>query len=112
MSEPNVGSIFRALSDQTRLRIVSLLTKGELCVCDIMAVLKAPQPKVSRHLSYLKRVGLVTDRRDGRWRHYALVKPSGTFKKRLIDCVESGANETPALAHDTERLASIKRAAC
>jgi ArsR family transcriptional regulator len=104
--------VFRALADQTRLRILSLLAHGELCVCDIMAVLRAPQPKVSRHLGCLKRVGLVSDRREGRWRYYSLVKPKNTFKRRLIECVESHVKESVALQQDVRRLDSVKKAVC
>ena len=57
---PSVDRIFRAFSDRTRLRILNLLSAGELCVCDIVRVLDLPQPKVSRHLAYLRRAGLVS----------------------------------------------------
>ena len=63
--------IFKALSDPTRLRLLSLLSEGEVCVCFLSDVLKLVQPKVSRHLAYLKRAGLVTARREGKWMHYA-----------------------------------------
>lgn len=64
--------IFRALADQSRLRIVCLLLEGELCVCDLTAVLEMPQPTISRHMSTLKLAGLVNDRRAGKWVHYRL----------------------------------------
>ena len=104
--------MFRAFADETRLRILHLLTKGELCVCDIMSVVQAPQPKISRHLGYLKRAGLVTFRRDGRWKHYSLTSPSGEFQKRLISCVGGCLDEAPTLQRDARKLASIKRAKC
>jgi ArsR family transcriptional regulator len=63
---------FHALSDETRLEIVALLSHGEKCVCDLQAVLGAAQSRLSFHLKTLKDAGLVTDRRDGRWIHYAL----------------------------------------
>ena len=73
--------IFKALSDETRLSILALLQQGELCVCDLMAVLELPQSTVSRHLAYLKNAGLVEDRRQGRWMFYRLLaKP----KKRRV----------------------------
>ena len=59
------AKLFKALSDETRLRILSLLTEGELCVCDLMEVLQLPQSTVSRHLAYLRNTGLVADRRQG-----------------------------------------------
>lgn len=68
----NLAQMFKALSDQTRLRILALLTQGELCVCDLMAVLQLPQSTVSRHLAYLRNTGLVSDRREGIWMYYRL----------------------------------------
>ncbi len=63
---------FKALSDETRLRLLALLSHGELCVCDLMAVLQLPQSTVSRHLAYLKNSGLIVDRRQGVWMYYRL----------------------------------------
>ena len=65
-------SLFKALADATRLRILGLLLAGEVCVCDIHESLKIPQSKASRHLAYLRRSGLVETRRDGLWIHYRL----------------------------------------
>jgi len=112
MPDQRINRMFRAFADETRLRILHLLTKGELCVCDIMTVLGAPQPKVSRHLSYLKRAGLVNDRRQGPWRHYSLSQPKTDFQKRLIACVGGCLDEAPALRRDAKKLGSIKKAAC
>ena len=67
-----LAQTFKALSDETRLRILTLLTHGELCVCDLMAVLLLPQSTVSRHLAYLRNSGLIADRRDGVWMYYRL----------------------------------------
>ena len=64
--------MFKALSDETRLRILCLLLEGELCVCDSMAVLQLPQSTVSRHLAYLKNAGWVDDRRCGVWMYYSM----------------------------------------
>ncbi len=64
--------IFKALGDPTRLRIVKLLENGELCVCQLMAVLGMGQSRISRHLSILKQAGLISDRRQGKWVHYML----------------------------------------
>jgi ArsR family transcriptional regulator len=76
-------SIFKALSDETRLRILKLLEKGELCVCDIVAALDLIQPKVSFHLSALKDAGLVKDRKEGKWIHYRF-DDSDAFRRFLI----------------------------
>ena len=69
-----LAQTFKALADETRLRILALLTHGELCVCDLMAVLQLPQSTVSRHLAYLRNAGLVDDRRQGVWMYYRLEK--------------------------------------
>ncbi len=75
--------IFKALSDETRLRIVKLLEHGELCVCDIVAAFEMSQPKVSFHLAALKSAGLVKDRKEGKWMHYR-IDDSDLFRRLLI----------------------------
>ena len=72
LSMKQLARIFKALSDETRLRIIALLSNGELCVCDLMAALDLPQSTVSRHLAYLRHAGLVEDRRNGVWMFYRL----------------------------------------
>jgi ArsR family transcriptional regulator len=76
-------TIFKALSDETRLRIIKLLEQGELCVCDIVAALDMVQPKVSFHLSALKESGFIKDRKQGKWIHYSLDEKD-LFKRMLI----------------------------
>ena len=76
-------TIFKALSDETRLRIIKLLEQGELCVCDITAALDMVQPKVSFHLSALKEAGLIKDRKQGKWIHYSL-DDKDLFRRMLI----------------------------
>jgi ArsR family transcriptional regulator len=76
-------TIFRALSDETRLRILKLLEHGELCVCDIVAAFDMIQPKVSFHLAALKSAGLLKDRRDGKWMRYK-IDDSDLFRRMLI----------------------------
>ncbi len=68
----DLALFYTALSDPTRLRLLSLMRGGEVCVCHLQAVLKTNQPKISRHLAYLKKTGLVEARRDGKWMHYRL----------------------------------------
>jgi ArsR family transcriptional regulator len=77
-------AVFRALADQTRLRILAMLGGGELCVCDIQQALGIPQPKASRHLAYLRRVGLVADRRQGLWVHYRLADVEDPVLKTVV----------------------------
>ncbi|HEY3348129.1 MAG TPA: metalloregulator ArsR/SmtB family transcription factor [Nitrospirota bacterium] len=74
---------FKALADETRLRILKLLEDGELCVCDITAALDMTQPNISFHLGILKEAGLITDRRQGRWNHYNL-NLSGMLNRVLL----------------------------
>jgi ArsR family transcriptional regulator len=78
------AKIFKALADETRLRIMTLLANGELCVCDLMAVLALPQSTVSRHLSYLKNTGWVLDRRQGTWMHYRLNEENTALQQALL----------------------------
>lgn len=72
MAQTQVNLMFRAFSDPTRLRILHLLLDGELCVGDLVKILKVPQPTASRHLAYLRRTGLVATRRNGLWNYYTL----------------------------------------
>jgi ArsR family transcriptional regulator len=72
----NIELLFKALADPTRLRLINLLGDGEVCVCAFVETLKTNQPKISRHLAYLRRAGLVAARRDGKWSHYRLVEPA------------------------------------
>jgi ArsR family transcriptional regulator, arsenate/arsenite/antimonite-responsive transcriptional repressor len=97
--------IFKALSDETRLRIIKLLEGGELCVCDIGAAFDMAQSKVSFHLSALKRAGLVKDRRQGKWMHYRIENPD-MFKRFLVLSVLERIPEQ-TLGRDRERLAGF-----
>lgn len=78
-----LSTIFKALSDETRLRIIKLLEQGELCVCDITAALDMVQPKVSFHLSTLKEAGFIRDRKQGKWIHYSL-NETDLFRRMLV----------------------------
>jgi ArsR family transcriptional regulator len=95
-------TIFKALSDETRLRIIKLLEKGELCVCDITAALDMVQPKVSFHLNTLKAAGLIKDRKAGRWIHYSL-ENSDMRKRFLLLTVMEGVS-ADAVRVDRKRL--------
>ncbi|HXX79967.1 MAG TPA: metalloregulator ArsR/SmtB family transcription factor [Thermodesulfovibrionales bacterium] len=99
-------SIFKALSDETRLRILKLLEDGELCVCDIVAALDMVQPKVSFHLKILKDAGLLRDRKQGKWVHYT-IHDSDMFKRFLLLSV---LEKIPAKAvtEDQERLKQFR----
>lgn len=95
-------TIFKALSDETRLRIVKLLEKSELCVCDITAALDMVQPKVSFHLCALKDAGFIKDRKQGRWTHYSL-NDSDLFRRMLLLSVCERV-PSAAVAEDRKRL--------
>ena len=95
-------SVFKALSDETRLRIVKLLENGELCVCHIVAAVDMSQSKISFHLRILKEAGLVKDRREGKWMHYRL-NESDLFKRFLFLSIAERVREEE-IASDRQRL--------
>jgi ArsR family transcriptional regulator len=97
-----LSSIFKALSDETRLRIVKLLEHGELCVCDIVAALNVVQPKASFHLGVLKEAGFIKDRKQGKWIHYSL-NEADLFRRMLMVSVCEKANGS-LIEEDRKRL--------
>lgn len=99
--------IFKALSEETRIRILKLLEQGELCVCDIVAGLGMIQPKVSFHLGVLKEAGLIRDRKQGRWTHYS-IDDSDFFRRfLLVSVLERIPNGS--MAEDRKRLDDFLR---
>lgn len=100
----SMGRLFQALSDPTRLRIMGLLLTGEVCVCDIHESLKLSQPKVSRHLSYLRRVGLVDTRREGLWIHYRLAQTADPFLNTIRQAVTHVLGHVDTVRRDAQRL--------
>jgi len=104
--DPN--RLFRAFSDPIRLRTLHLLLGGEMCVGDLVEVLRVPQPTASRHLKYLRESGLVEVRRDGRWCFYSLAEAEGGFHRRLLDCLGSCFGEVPELRSDAERAGRLR----
>jgi ArsR family transcriptional regulator len=108
-----LAQLFKALSDASRLRILNLLFhSGELCVCDIESVMGFTQTKVSRHLSYLKRAGLVADRRQGLWMLYSIPRPESEDQRRVINCLGVLLKANTVAQRDAERLASNISAGC
>ena len=100
-----ITNIFKALSDDTRLRVVKLLQERELCVCELMQVLDMSQPRISRHLSVLKNAGLVNDRREGKWIHYSLRKETqGKEIKIFLDAMVVMANDDAIIRADKKNL--------
>lgn len=99
--------IFRALADNTRLRLIHLLGDDELCVCSCVEVLRTNQPKISRHLAYLRRAGLVAARRDGKWTHYRLTQPSDIHVARIFSELRARLANEPEMQSDKARLEII-----
>ncbi len=85
------STILKVVSDKTRLRIMHLIDRRgpELCVCDLVASLKLPQGTVSRQLMLLRHLGLVEDRRDGKWNHYSLAAPKDATRSAIIGCLRA-----------------------
>jgi ArsR family transcriptional regulator len=104
----HLAQTLKALSDPIRLRIILLLqSEGELCVCDLMAVLKLPQSTVSRHLAYLKRSCWVDTRREGVWMHYQLSKESCDICREFLRILKKQASDLPEAAADRIALAAF-----
>jgi ArsR family transcriptional regulator len=96
--------LFRALADRTRLRLINLLGSDEICVCFIVEALKSTQPKISRHLSYLRRAGVVSVRRQGKWMHYRLVVPPDPAAAAIFETARRTLAVDPKLQVDRSRL--------
>ncbi len=101
-------TIFKALSDEIRLRILKLLQNGELCVCDIFSALGMGQPKVSFHLAVLKEAGLIKDRKEGRWVHYR-ISEDDFFRRMLVLSALERIPEADS-ADDRKRLQGFRQA--
>jgi ArsR family transcriptional regulator len=102
--------LFKALADETRLRILGLLLAGEVCVCDIHETLKIPQSRASRHLAYLRRSGLVETRREGLWIHYRLGAFADPVLAAIGDAVRHALTHIDTVRRDGDRLQ--KRTGC
>src|SRR5215212_9934359 len=97
-------SVFKALADSTRLRILALLGNNDVCVCHIHDSLGLPQPTVSRHLAYLRKSGLVTARRDGVWMHYQVSRSLSPLLQRVVAATVDALQQLPATAHDRKQF--------
>jgi len=97
-------SVFKALADKTRLRILALLGSNEVCVCHIHDSLEVPQPTVSRHLAYLRRAGLVDVRRDGVWMHYQVARALDPGVRSVLNAAIEALTRVPATAEDRKHF--------
>ncbi len=99
------ASLFKALSDQTRLRLVSLLLfNGETCVCRLAQALNEPDFKISRHLGIMRSAGVVRARREGTWMYYRIVKPHSMFEQACFEFLRKGMENNHMLKKDLQRL--------
>lgn len=98
--------LLRALADPTRLRLLNLIADREICVCYLVEILRMSQPKVSRHLAYLRRAGMVASRRDGKWMHYRLRTPDDDAAAAVLREVLGRLQAIPAMQRDASRLTS------
>ena len=103
------NTVFRAFADETRLRLLNLLVRGEVCVCDLCTVLGVLQPSISRHLGYLKRAGLVAERRRGKWKYYSVTKKPTGLHRTLLRCVRTCLKDVDLLRADLSRLEELQR---
>jgi ArsR family transcriptional regulator, arsenate/arsenite/antimonite-responsive transcriptional repressor len=104
-----LSQLFRALADPTRLRLLNLIADREICVCYFVDILDMSQPKISRHLAYLRRVGLVATRRQGRWVHYRMNPPKNRLGLSILRETLVHLQEMPELRAD---IAKLSRACC
>jgi ArsR family transcriptional regulator len=95
---------FQALGDNTRLRLLNLMGDQEICVCYFVEILEQPQPKISRHLAYLRNAGIVTTRRDGKWMHYRIVMPPNEGAAKLLTETLAWLKEEKTMQADRARL--------
>lgn len=104
-----LDELFRALADATRLRLLNLIARQEVCVCFFVEVLGEGQPKISRHLAYLRKAGLVEARRDGKWMHYRLQMPEDAHAASILRSTLEAIGEQPQYQRDQQKL---DRACC
>ncbi len=99
--------LFRALADRTRLRLLNLMENDEVCVCYFVEVLRTPQPKISRHLAYLRKAGVVDARRQGKWMHYRVVEPADGRAAQVLKDVRDWLSNDPEMQRDRSRLVRV-----
>lgn len=103
----NLELFFAALADKTRLRLLNLMSSDEVCVCFFVAVIGTNQPKISRHLAYLRRAGIVDVRRNGKWAHYRIAKPENEHAAQVLRDVLRWLAADQAMQNDRKQLAAM-----
>jgi ArsR family transcriptional regulator len=104
MKKYPLDRLFRALADPTRLRLLNLIAEQEICVCYFVEVIDAPQPKISRHLAYLRRLGIVSARREGKWMHYRLAMPADSHAAAILKTTVAALKTDVGFQRDFRRL--------
>jgi ArsR family transcriptional regulator len=104
-SNPDLTPLFAALADRTRLRLLNLMNGREVCVCYFVEILRQSQPKISRHLAYLRRAGIVSARREGKWMHYRIERPSDSGALAILDATLSSFSIDREMQSDLARFA-------
>jgi ArsR family transcriptional regulator, arsenate/arsenite/antimonite-responsive transcriptional repressor len=104
-SQFNVARFFQALGDNTRLRLLNLMGDQEICVCYFVEILGQAQPKISRHLAYLRSAGIVAARREGKWMHYRIVMPENLGAAKVLQQTLAWLKDDRAMHVDRSRLA-------
>lgn len=105
--QDNKEVFFKALADGTRLRLLNLMGSDEVCVCFFVEVLKTNQPKISRHLAYLRRAGIVSARRDGPWMHYRIAVPSDADAAKVLKDTLTWLANDREMQRDRARLVKV-----
>ena len=105
--EYSIELLFKALADRTRLRVINVIGDDEVCVCFFVEVLNTNQPKISRHLAYLRRAGLVSPRREGKWMHYRLVEPPDAHAAKIFREVRAWLANSAEMQRDKARLTKL-----
>jgi len=105
----DLACLFAALADRTRLRLLNLMNGREVCVCYFVEILRQSQPKISRHLAYLRKAGIVSARREGKWMHYSIERPTDAGAAAILD--------TTLMSFETDRemqsdLLRLNKACC
>ena len=100
----DLPSLFGALADRTRLRLLNLMNGREVCVCYFVEILKQGQPKISRHLAYLRNAGIVRARRDGKWMHYSIERPQDHRATAILDVTFQSFQADREMQADLARL--------
>jgi ArsR family transcriptional regulator, arsenate/arsenite/antimonite-responsive transcriptional repressor len=105
--QPDLVTLFSALADRTRLRVLNLLSCGEVCVCYFVELLDESQPKISRHLAYLRRAGVVNARRDGKWIHYSIARPADPTVAAVLDSTLAALERDKQMQRDRAALEKV-----